>query len=158
MWKCKNCGEQVESNFEVCWNCQTARGEERPDEGKQGELAAGPSIPAGGRLSTKALHSQLEKRYRDAYRVARVTVFFGKVAKILAVVVVVVGIAAGEEIGALGIGGGLLAGLFLYITGVLVAAQGQLLLTSVDNVINTSPLLSDLERVKILHLTHGKKG
>ncbi|NOR44801.1 MAG: hypothetical protein GQ534_04375 [Candidatus Delongbacteria bacterium] len=21
MWKCKNCEEEVEDNFEVCWNC-----------------------------------------------------------------------------------------------------------------------------------------
>jgi len=21
MWKCKNCGEEVEDNFEICWNC-----------------------------------------------------------------------------------------------------------------------------------------
>ena len=25
MWKCKNCGEYIESDFEVCWNCQTKK-------------------------------------------------------------------------------------------------------------------------------------
>ena len=23
MWKCQNCNEQVEDNFDVCWNCGT---------------------------------------------------------------------------------------------------------------------------------------
>lgn len=23
MWKCKNCGEEVEDNFEICWNCSS---------------------------------------------------------------------------------------------------------------------------------------
>ena len=25
MWQCKNCGESVDDNFDVCWNCQTAK-------------------------------------------------------------------------------------------------------------------------------------
>lgn len=23
MWKCKNCGEEIEDNFEICWNCSS---------------------------------------------------------------------------------------------------------------------------------------
>jgi predicted RNA-binding Zn-ribbon protein involved in translation (DUF1610 family) len=26
MWQCSNCGEQVEDNFGVCWNCQNEKG------------------------------------------------------------------------------------------------------------------------------------
>lgn len=26
-WKCPNCGEEVEAEFELCWNCQTPRKE-----------------------------------------------------------------------------------------------------------------------------------
>src|SRR6185295_1009226 len=25
MWNCTACGEEVEDNFEACWNCQTTR-------------------------------------------------------------------------------------------------------------------------------------
>jgi RNA polymerase subunit RPABC4/transcription elongation factor Spt4 len=25
MWQCSNCGERVENDFEVCWNCQTEK-------------------------------------------------------------------------------------------------------------------------------------
>lgn len=25
MWKCSNCGESVEDNFDICWNCQTPK-------------------------------------------------------------------------------------------------------------------------------------
>jgi hypothetical protein len=28
MWKCKTCGERLEDEFEVCWNCQTERGQQ----------------------------------------------------------------------------------------------------------------------------------
>lgn len=27
MWQCSNCGEQVENSFDVCWNCQTDKGD-----------------------------------------------------------------------------------------------------------------------------------
>ena len=26
MWKCKNCGEYVEKDLDVCWNCQAKKG------------------------------------------------------------------------------------------------------------------------------------
>ena len=26
MWTCKNCGEELEDNFESCWNCLAERG------------------------------------------------------------------------------------------------------------------------------------
>ena len=26
-WTCENCGEQVEAQFEVCWNCESVRPE-----------------------------------------------------------------------------------------------------------------------------------
>jgi len=27
MWQCSNCGELVENSFDVCWNCQTDKGD-----------------------------------------------------------------------------------------------------------------------------------
>jgi hypothetical protein len=29
-WTCPGCGERIEDQFDVCWNCQAARPEERP--------------------------------------------------------------------------------------------------------------------------------
>jgi predicted RNA-binding Zn-ribbon protein involved in translation (DUF1610 family) len=29
MWNCTSCGEEVEDNFEACWNCQTTKGGRR---------------------------------------------------------------------------------------------------------------------------------
>lgn len=31
MWKCPSCGEQVEDNLDVCWNCQVARDGSSPE-------------------------------------------------------------------------------------------------------------------------------
>jgi len=41
MWKCANCGEQVDDNFETCWNCQTVRA------GVSSESYFSPPIPKG---------------------------------------------------------------------------------------------------------------
>lgn len=30
MWKCKNCGEMIESDFDVCWNCQFSKDDSPP--------------------------------------------------------------------------------------------------------------------------------
>jgi hypothetical protein len=30
MWQCSNCGERVENQFELCWNCQAEKGDSIP--------------------------------------------------------------------------------------------------------------------------------
>ena len=27
MWRCSNCGEEVGNDFEICWNCETEKGD-----------------------------------------------------------------------------------------------------------------------------------
>jgi len=49
--------------------------------------------------------------------------------------------------------GGLFLALLLYAAGVMIAAHGQLLLTSVDAVINNSPFLKDSERASIMRIS-----
>ncbi len=48
-WRCGNCGEQLEDNFDTCWKCGTvkARSVEVPAEAESGE-AAGPLLTAWG--------------------------------------------------------------------------------------------------------------
>jgi hypothetical protein len=44
-------------------------------------------------------------------------------------------------------------GLLFYLLGVLVAAQGQILLASLDSAVNSSPLLTNDQKAEILSLT-----
>lgn len=57
-WKCGKCGEEVEAEFEVCWNCGTSKeGVEDPDfrrEEPTPPRRLGP-IPAGMILATTQL-------------------------------------------------------------------------------------------------------
>lgn len=55
MWVCANCAEQVEDDFEVCWNCQTARDGTPPRS-----QPAGPDAP--DRRETRGAKSLFVKR------------------------------------------------------------------------------------------------
>jgi hypothetical protein len=46
MWKCSECGEEVEDGFNVCWNCQTD---------KDGIPPPAPDKPAPGALIETSL-------------------------------------------------------------------------------------------------------
>jgi hypothetical protein len=35
MWICAVCAEEVEDNFDACWNCQTTRGGRRPAQDQE---------------------------------------------------------------------------------------------------------------------------
>ncbi len=37
MWNCKHCGEQIEDDFEVCWNCQYGKDGSRPSRAENNE-------------------------------------------------------------------------------------------------------------------------
>ena len=35
-WQCQQCGEEVEGNFDICWNCQSSRGSTGPEHAASG--------------------------------------------------------------------------------------------------------------------------
>ncbi len=110
------------------------------------------------------------KRYRDAYRVANVIVGVSKAFKgiglaLMAVVVLICLILAlkgsssegGQGAGTIvAILGSLVAGaivwLVFWMVGVLVGAQGQILLASLDGAVNQSPFLQDEQRAEAMSL------
>ena len=49
MWKCKNCSEQIENNFDSCWKCGYSRDGSPPKEG--GEVSSEAVLPNGQLLS-----------------------------------------------------------------------------------------------------------
>lgn len=104
----------------------------------------------------------ISHRYTDAYRVAGAIIAFGTIIKVIgalvAAVVAFAGFAsAGGPLGSGALVGGLLMaviiGFVFWIAGVLVTAQGQLLRASLDTAVNSSPLLSNIEKARIMGVT-----
>ena len=111
------------------------------------------------------------KRYTDAYIVAKVTVGIGNAIKIAGLCVgcgiaVLSGLIAVSSLnsnaGIGGIGGllfggigvcfGVVVGLILFVFGVLLAAQGQTLMATLDTAVNSSPFLAEHEKAKAMSL------
>ena len=110
---------------------------------------------------------RLKSRYSDAYIVARVTNGIGQTIKdvgkfgafLIIAVAVVVAVVFLRDSGfmfmlviAIGSAYALLFGLILYVFGILIAAQGQILKASLDSSVNNSPFLTNEHRVEIMSL------
>jgi hypothetical protein len=123
----------------------------------------------------------LTKRYKDAYIVAKAMVTLGMASKIIALVIAaliivagaIVGIAFGYQVssalysarsdgtvgmllGLMCFGGGAISAVFiggiLYLLGILISAQGQILMASLDSAVNSSPFLTNEHRTTIMSL------
>lgn len=109
--------------------------------------------------------SAITTRYNDGYLVAVTTNGIGEIIKgigvVLAVLSILTGLAlalngrAGDATFALGLAlmiSGAVSGLWFYIAGILVSAQGQLLKASLDSAVNSSPFLTNEHRAQIMSL------
>src|SRR2546425_9548069 len=103
----------------------------------------------------------VSKRYKDAYDVAQTTVRMGVSIKIagllvgagLFVLFSLMLFAQTEKNGLMLIAGLVLAmivGGAIYAVGVMISAQGQLLLATLDSAINGSPFLTDEQRAQVM--------
>jgi len=109
-------------------------------------------------------------RYRDAYRVANTIVAIGNTIKILGIVVWILLILGLLYLGSRGSSGflqqesslaiALIAGviggapvaLLFWLLGILVNSQGQILLASLDEAVNTSPFLTNEQKAEAMSL------
>jgi len=98
-------------------------------------------------------------RYTDSYLVARAITAFGAVVKFIAFIIgggiILVSIIVGGQSAQYVIGGILAAaivGIPIYVLGILVSAQGQILKATLDTAVNTSPLLTKDEMRQIMSL------
>jgi hypothetical protein len=99
----------------------------------------------------------LMKRYRDDYLVAKATATIGKVIKGIGILVGVLGLAVVLQSRSTGAGLVTLlvpafVGALPYCVGVLVAAQGQILLATLDTAVNSSPFLTNEDKAKVMSL------
>jgi hypothetical protein len=118
-----------------------------------------------GQTTTEAA---LTRRYRDAYLVGRTTVGFGTFIKVIGVLsgAIIVFLSfvtltksreqAMFSLGVVGIVFGCFVGILLYIFGVLVSAQGQVLKATLDGAVNSSPFLNNDDKAEIMTLPKSK--
>jgi len=168
MWKCKRCSEQLENEFDKCWNCGCLRDGSHPSESDDGIDDYSPEqiLPNGELLSRRVaaecippsrsdFAQALTKRYKDAYFSARWLIRIGGLIKWGALFIVVIGLAISQTIG----GRNLMAASFAvslgvaiptFILGILISGQGQTHLATLDTAVNTSRHLSKDEVISIL--------
>jgi hypothetical protein len=98
-------------------------------------------------------------RYVDAYLVARTITAFGATVKVIAFVIgggiTLIALVAGSKSMELALGGVILGAIVtvpIYILGILVSAQGQILKATLDCAVNGSQLLTKDEMRKIMSL------
>jgi hypothetical protein len=148
---CSNCSNPVDAKTKFCPYCD-AKIE-----------SFDPAATADNSRSSRL--SSLNKRYRDGYLVVVVTDAFGKLIKTIGFVVAGVLILValflvsqgrlGDATFALGIITLVLAvisGVSFYMLGVLVSANAQVLMASLDSAVHSSPFLTNEQRAKIMSL------
>ncbi|MCR4339427.1 MAG: hypothetical protein NUW01_06015 [Gemmatimonadaceae bacterium] len=150
MLKCKRCEEFSPGTADLCVHCGAALfGAQRVERLGDPDVVEPPS------------GSPIVRRYRDAYRVGAALVALGNTIKIVGAVlggVIVLGsLGAGD--GPFG-GGAVVAGLIsaaiggglLWVCGVIVAAQGEVLRATLDTAVASSPFLENVERLDAMGL------
>jgi hypothetical protein len=129
------------------------------------ELVANPAMPGSAVVPASGQVAVLMRRYNDSYIVARETNKFGGIIKVIAIALAVLIILVGFifisnnpsgntafTMIVLTIISGGITGLWFYIAGVIVAAQGQILKASLDSAVNNSPFLTNEQRANIMSL------
>jgi len=134
--------------------------------GSQGlELGEGRQYGASASSSTdgSSLSGQqgdATSRYKDAYLTAGAISGIGGVIKALGIVfgaiLILIGLIASSQLGIIAVLSssisGVLGGTILYVIGVLVSAQGQILKATLDTAVHTSPFLNDEQRLAAMRL------
>jgi len=115
---------------------------------------------ASATTTPSKLNAALFKRYKDAFTEAHAVVTVGKVIKgvgiFLGICVILAGLALGSNSsgGAIAMIGGFVSGCIVgiptYVLGILVAAQGQTQLATLDTAVNGSRHLTDDEVAQLL--------
>ena len=149
--RCRECGEAL----------RKPAASPQPDEANANAQSNAPLSSAQLRAAASAPEA-LSTRYRDAYLTARAINGLGEIIKgvsiFLGIVIVIMstkaasGFGVGGESFIIGLVFGTVVGFLGYVGGVLLSAQGQILKATLDSAVNTSPLLSNENRLSIMSL------
>lgn len=120
------------------------------------EDATGSAVPIAVNL-----FPQLEVRYSDGYKAAKAIVGFGNLVKTLGIVagviIALIALSLSERLSGIFFVAGALFGVLvwlgLFVSGIVICAQGQLLLATLDSAVNTSPFLDNSQRALVMSLS-----
>ena len=113
-------------------------------------------------LPEKRPSSSIVVRFIEGYSAAKETIRLGNFVKGIGIVVAVIGyilafFVAREAIGILvSILSATVTGFIIYVIGAILAAQGRILMASLDTAANTSPSLDEEERAYLMSITPGE--
>lgn len=110
---------------------------------------------------------RVQKRYRDAYRVAATRLFMGNVMKAVGMALGILGLLAAisfanegrgtdESVLAFGFTVSVLAFLIFFVLGVMINAGAQLLQATLDQAVYASPFLDDDQRLEAMSIRRPK--
>ena len=128
--------------------------------GQPGAAASDSAAGSDSVVGEMPSSSPVVNRYRDAYRVGAALVDIGNAIKfvgaILGGIIFLVSLSSKNLLGVgavvLGIFIAAIVGILFWICGVIVAAQGQILLATVDTAVASSHFLTDTERAQAMGL------
>ena len=122
------------------------------------------STSSSGSSTSPVALTDVSARYHDAYTTAGVISGIGGVIKGIGIVFGIILVLLGLVVGSNGSGfdrvvvifgcliTGILGGIILYVTGVLISAQGQILKATLDSAVHSSPFLTDAQRALVMRL------
>lgn len=164
---------QFEKNYKSAETAPRVYGESKPVQEKS-FASVTPGKATGSHLAAVVM-----KRYTDGYRVARALNGIGTVVKVIGLIfgvgIFLLGLLIGQSM--MGFGGsflsasdslvlfmlsiftsgiqGAIIGVILWIIGVRISAQGQILKAQLDSAVHSSPFLSDAEMAQVMSLSAG---
>ena len=149
-----------------------------PSGTKQSPTAESPTVKGSDDTPTSSITSeshpaqpesrrQFVKRYVDLYRAARLLVGLGNTVKVVGIsagagillLFTFVGMVAATQSGAaffvmfvVGAVSGVMVGGIIFLLGILISAQGQILLAQADAAVHTSPFMTETEKLSAMSL------
>lgn len=151
---CKNCGQQLADPSVFCGGCGASQ---MSAQSVGGGTAVAPALAPVAEAVALDVIPQLETRYKDGYAAAKVIIGIGNLIKgigaIAGVVIVFASFTLNGELVFAGVISGALVFLGLFVCGVVICAQGQLLLANLDCAVNGSPFLDNSQRASIMSLS-----
>lgn len=159
--KCRKCGEETvvpEDALEVADDVATEY-LKPPSDSHKYKADTAYQEKSGVAEHTPLGPNAILTRYDSAYKVAKSIIGHGEAVKVsgivLGVIIVVISLVVGiiDKNFLYLISGGVLAaivGMVLNASGTILMAQGQILLASLDSAVNTSPLINNSQKSKIM--------